>query len=343
MKTKIKYDHLIIGGGFYGSYLASLLSKNKKVLLIDKNISLMRKASFANQTRIHEGPHYLKSMETAIASKTYSDKLKVTFPEIIVKNSEHYYVIPEENNDISKLEFIDKCEVLRVPISKVEKKIVRGPHTVYNVAESNYDQSILRKSIIEKFNLKNLEVMLSTYVISVLKKESEFIVTLNDNRKIIAKSVFNTTYANINELNELFDLPLITTVSEFVEIPLVYHKKFSQKALTIIDGPYLSLTPFGSSKLHNITSVIYSHHSVSSSAINRETYIRFILKQFEVLLLPEFQNFSYHGSLLSEKITLLFENSDDARPLVIKKHNNYTQILGTKVGNILEMDQFINE
>jgi hypothetical protein len=60
-------------------------------------------------------------------------------------------------------------------------------------------------------------------------------------------------------------------------------------------------------------------------------------------LLPEFQNFSYHGSLLSEKITLLFENSDDARPLVIKKHNNYTQILGTKVGNILEMDQFINE
>jgi hypothetical protein len=124
---------------------------------------------------------------------------------------------------------------------------------------------------------------------------------------------------------------------------LIYHEKFSRKALTIIDGPYLSLTPFGATKLHNITSVIYSHHSVSSSAINRETYVAFILKQFEVMLLPEFQEFSYHGSLLSEKITLLFENSNDARPLVINKHENYTQILGTKVSNILEMDQFIND
>jgi hypothetical protein len=33
------FDYLIIGGGFYGSYLASVLGKNKKVLLIDKNIS----------------------------------------------------------------------------------------------------------------------------------------------------------------------------------------------------------------------------------------------------------------------------------------------------------------
>ena len=63
----------------------------------------------------------------------------------------------------------------------------------------------------------------------------------------------------------------------------------------------------------------------------------------KTMLLPEFQDYSYHGSLLSEKITLLFENSDDARPLVFKKYENYTQILGTKVGNILEMNEFINE
>jgi hypothetical protein len=343
MQSKYEYDCLVIGGGLYGSYLASLLSRNKKVLLIDKNISLMRKASFANQTRIHEGTHYLKSMETAFASKIYSNKLKNAFPEIVVKNSEHFYVLPDEYNAINKEEFLEKCELLSVSTNKVESQILSIPHSVYSVVEDNYDPSILRNSIIKKFNSKNLEIKLSTYVTAVVRKENEFIVTLSDNSKIIARNVYNSTYANINELNQLFDLPLMNTVSEFVEIPLIFHEKFSKKALTIIDGPYLSLTPFGSSKLHNLTSVIYSHHSVSSSAKNRETYINFVLKQFEVMLLPEFQDYSYHGSLLSEKITLLFENSDDARPLVIKKYENYTQILGTKVGNILEMDDVIDE
>ena len=185
MKTSVEYDFLVIGGGFYGSYLASILGKNRKVLLIDKNLSLMRKASFANQTRIHEGPHYLKSMETAIASKTFSDKLKDAFPEIIVKNSEHYYVIPEENNDVSELEFIEKCEILRVPISKVDKKIIHGPHNVYNVAEDNYDPSLLRKSIIENFNFQNLEVKLSTYVTRVSRHESFYNITLKSNLLIV--------------------------------------------------------------------------------------------------------------------------------------------------------------
>jgi hypothetical protein len=343
MKSNFKYDCLIIGGGLYGSYLASLLSRNKKVLLIDKNVSLMRKASFANQTRIHEGTHYLKSMETAFASKIYSDKLKKAFPEIIVENSEHFYVVPDEYNAISKEEFLEKCELLSVTVNKVERKILSIPHNVYNIIEDNYDPSILRNSIIKKFNSRNLEIKLSTYVTGVVRKENEFVITLNDNSKIITRNVYNSTYASINELNQLFSLPLMNTVSEFVEIPLIFHEKFSKKALTIIDGPYLSLTPFGSSKLHNLTSVIYSHHSVSSSAKNRETYINFVLKQFEVMLLPEFQDFSYHGSLLSEKITLLFENSNDARPLVMKKYENYIQILGTKVGNILEMDDLIDE
>ena len=343
MQSNCVYDYLIIGGGFYGSYLASLLSKDKKVLLIDKNISLMRKASFANQTRIHEGTHYLKSMETAYASKLYSSKLKKTFPEIIVENSEHYYAVPDEHNAINKEEFLEKCDLLSVSTSEVGRKILSIPHSVYSVIEDNYDPSILRNSIIKKFNSKNLDIKLSNYVIGVVKKETDFLITLSDNSKILARNVFNSTYASINELNQLFDLPLMNTVSEFVEIPLIFHEKFSKKALTIIDGPYLSLTPFGSSKLHNLTSVIYSHHSVNSSCKNRDTYINFILKQFEVMLLPEFQDYSYHGSLLSEKITLLFDNSDDARPLVIKKYGNYTQILGTKVGNILEMDELIGE
>ena len=148
MKSNLKYDYLIIGGGLYGSYLASLLSRNKKVLLIDKNISLMRKASFANQTRIHEGTHYLKSMETAFASKIYSDKLKRSFPEIIVKNSEHLYIIPDQYNAINKEEFLEKCdrnayETIRTQVSKIRENSTTKPQKIKCVnCGHEYEQAL---------------------------------------------------------------------------------------------------------------------------------------------------------------------------------------------------------
>jgi hypothetical protein len=86
-------------------------------------------------------------METAFASKIYSDKLKKAFPEIIVENSEHFYVVPDEYNAISKEEFLEKCELLSVTVNKVERKILSIPHNVYNIIEDNYDPSILNQVI----------------------------------------------------------------------------------------------------------------------------------------------------------------------------------------------------
>jgi hypothetical protein len=333
-----KFDCIIIGGGFYGSYLATILGKNKKVLLIDKNISLMRAASFANQTRLHEGAHYLKSMDTARSSNFYSNKLKKLFPEIIVRNSKHCYALPETYSSITSEQFAQKCEILGISFHRIKDKILTIPHTTYNVLEDNYDPSLLRESIIEKINFNNVEIKLNTTIIKVEVNQSGFTITLSDLSKIYVKNVYNVTYTQVNEINRLFNIDEVSTVTEYVEIPLLYIPIFLKKALTVIDGPYLSLTPFGSSKLHNLTSVIYSHHSAEKNLQNRQTFQNFILKQFKVLLLPKYQNFTYHGTLISKKITLKANDALDSRPLVIKKYGNYTQIIGTKISNIIEME-----
>ena len=337
-----KFDCLIIGGGFYGSYLATMLGKNKKVLLIDKNISLMREASFSNQTRLHEGAHYLKSMDTAKSSHFYSNEIKKRFPEIIIRNNHHYYAIPEEYNAINCEQFVQKCEFLGINFHKVANKILTIPHTTYDVREDNYDPSILRESIIEKINFNNVEIKLNTEIIDVKETSSGFDILLSDSSKVSVYNVYNVTYTQVNEINRLFNIDEETTVTEYVEIPLLYIPVFMKKALTIIDGPYLSLTPFGSSKLHNLTSVIYSHHPAEIDFQNRETFIKFILKQFKVLLQPEYQKFTYHGTLISKKITLKSSNTLDSRPLIIDKHGNYTQIIGTKISNIIEMESSLD-
>ena len=336
------FDYLIIGGGFYGSYLASVLGKNKKDLIIDKNISLMRAASFANQTRLHEGAHYLKSMDTAISSNYYSNELRKQFPEVIIPNSKHYYALPESYNSITSEEFAQKCETLGINYHKLKDKILSIPHTTYNVLEDNYDPSKLRESIIERINFINVEIKLNTSVICVENELSGFVVTLSDLSKVYVNKVYNVTYTQINEINKLFNIEEEQTVTEYVEIPLLYIPIFSRKALTVIDGPYLSLTPFGSSKLHNLTSVIYSHHPAEKNLENRETFINFILKQFRILLLPKYQNFTYHGTLTSKKITLKANNDLDSRPLIIKEYGNYTQIIGTKISNIIEVENSLD-
>jgi hypothetical protein len=209
------------------------------------------------------------------------------------------------------------------------------------VKEDNYDPSILRESIIDKINFSNVEIKLNTEIINVQETTSGFDVILADSSKISVSNVYNVTYTQVNEINRLFNIDKVNTVTEYVEIPLLYIPIFLKKALTIIDGPYLSLTPFGSSKLHNLTSVIYSHHPAEIDFLNRETFKRFILRQFKVLLQPEYQNFTYHGTLLSKKITLKSNNTLDSRPLIINKYGNYTQIIGTKVSNIIEMESVL--
>jgi glycine/D-amino acid oxidase-like deaminating enzyme len=60
------YDAVIIGGGIFGSYAAlTLLSKGLKVAMLEKENSVFKHASKINQSRIHRGYHYPRSIDTA--------------------------------------------------------------------------------------------------------------------------------------------------------------------------------------------------------------------------------------------------------------------------------------
>ena len=84
IKNHIDADAIIIGGGFYGSIIALYLKKIrglKKVVLIEKEKSLLKRASYNNQARIHNGYHYPRSFTTAYRSR-------VNFPKFINDLSE---------------------------------------------------------------------------------------------------------------------------------------------------------------------------------------------------------------------------------------------------------------
>ena len=81
----------IIGGGFYGCYLAYKI-KNKlktkiKIDLFEKNNSLIQEAGKNNQNKLHLGYHYPRSnqtiKQTILGSKKFTNEFKkfIYFPK----------------------------------------------------------------------------------------------------------------------------------------------------------------------------------------------------------------------------------------------------------------------
>src|SRR5580704_11832618 len=67
----IETDAVVIGGGFFGCHIALALKGSgfERVHLIEREQGLMRRASFANQARVHNGYHYPRSFTTALSSR----------------------------------------------------------------------------------------------------------------------------------------------------------------------------------------------------------------------------------------------------------------------------------
>jgi hypothetical protein len=78
-----------------------------------------------------------------------------------------------------------------------------------------------------------------------------------------APVVINATYAATNGVNELFGLKHLALTHEISEIAFVSSRLFADKGLTVMDGPFGSIMPYGLSGLLSLSSVAYTHHKIS--------------------------------------------------------------------------------
>ena len=83
----------IIGGGFYGCYVAKKITENFKninVELYEKNSNLLTEAGKNNQYRLHLGFHYPRSIETIKQTQEGSKIFIKEFNNFISKPKKKY-------------------------------------------------------------------------------------------------------------------------------------------------------------------------------------------------------------------------------------------------------------
>ena len=163
MKTK----YLIVGGGFFGSYLAYLLKnkyKNADIIILEREKELLRRASYNNQARAHHGYHYPRSFLTAFSSNKNFDRFVEEFKECIVDNFEKYYAVGRIQSKVTASQFKEFCDRIKSPLEPAPShvKALVNPKLVEDIflaKEHAFDADILKDMMKKKLAEKKIPVL----------------------------------------------------------------------------------------------------------------------------------------------------------------------------------------
>lgn len=277
------FDFVVIGGGIFGCYAALYLAgKGAQVALLEKEARLFQKASLVNQARLHSGYHYPRSIATAALSDEHKERFTAEHRRFVNFTFEKYYAIDRFGSFTDPSQFERFCQYLNIPCERVIEHHLfnfNRLEALYRTEEYSFDPVLLREYYREKVEgdsgiavFKNTRVKSAAttgkeWVLETVSAEFPFASNLQPSnaptRNIQTPVVINATYAATNAVNRLFGVDDLALTHEISEIAFVASPQFAAKGLTVMDGPFGSVMPYGLSGLLSLSSVAYTHHKIS--------------------------------------------------------------------------------
>ena len=352
------YDVVVIGGGFFGCRLAVHLgSQFKHVLLVEKKSELVQSASYANQARVHQGYHYPHSLLTGQRSRVNFDRFVSEYPECIDDEFDKYYAIASAFSDVTATQFQSFCQHIGAPLAPASasvKKLFNFDliEDVFLVKEFAFDAVKLRRRLKQQLANSNVEVCLGTEVTRVRVDENIGAnVSLHidgSDEHVFARKVFNCTYASVNNVLSIANLPNLALKYQLAEIALVEPPEFlTNLGITVMCGPFFSTMPFPSRGLHSLSHVRYTPHVSWHDHLdeNKRWNGAIPSSNFPMMIrdaarfLPGLEDCKYVDSLWEVKALLPASEVDASRPILIAEYPGQlpmTSILGAKIDNIYD-------
>lgn len=369
------YDKIIIGAGIYGLYSALFCGKQgDNVLVLECESEAFARATYINQARVHLGYHYPRSYSTAKKSANYFERFNKAYGFSELKSFDQVYATSASFSWTNAEEFEKFCKDVNIrcdelPISKYFKPgMVDG---CFLTDEYTYDANILKDYFLKEIvKLSNVTIKYSTDIGSIKKEKDNYVITLKTKEKYKTGFLLNATYASVNQILEMLGYEPFKIKYELCEIILCeVNDKLKDIGITVMDGPFFSIMPFGKTGYHSLTSVTFTPHITSYDALptfpcqskskgycskyklgncnncpakpkSAWSYMSNLAKKY---LKDEFE-FKYVGSLYSMKPILMASEIDDSRPTVIKKFSDkptFISVLSGKVNTIFDLDEVL--
>ncbi len=379
MSASQKYDFVIIGGGIFGVYAAIYLARRRqRVCLIEKEVELMQKASIVNQARLHSGYHYPRSVSTALMSDENKARFTEEHRDFIHFNFEQFYAIDGYNSFTDGGQFERFCEFIGIPCKRVDQHPFINFDRIeglYATQEFSFDPVLISQFYRSKLKeFQNIRLYLQTKPIQAdavgdgwrIKTQN---LSNGQTTVIDCRQVINATYAGSNAINNLFGLRNLNLMHEISEIVLVSSPQLKDRfGLTVMDGPFASLMPYGNSGLLSLSSVAYTHHKISydpqpdfecqrrqpdckphflsncnycpARPVSNHKKMMAQIRQY----LDESVDLNYFDSLFTIKSKLLANYIDDGRPTeiaVLNENPRFYCIFAGKINSIYEIEKVV--
>jgi glycine/D-amino acid oxidase-like deaminating enzyme len=355
---------LIVGGGFFGMYLAEYFSKlGHDVQLVEKEPTFMARASFNNQARVHNGYHYPRSVLTALRSRISFPRFVNEFRDCIDSEFSHYYLIGAPLGKVTAQQFLKFCERIGAYCEPAPSAIQRmtNPRLIeacFSVTEYAFDAAKLSELMARRLKDTLVKCALSTSVERVRPHANGLLVTLFDQNteetsELYADHVFNCTYSRINYVLDRSGIELVPLKHEMTEMCLVeVPDELTKTGITVMCGPFFSVMPFPPARLHSFSHVRYTPHFEWQDATGapyndaQRTFektqrnsawrsIQLDAKRY----LPLLGECRYDRSLWEVKTVLPRSETDDSRPILFRAHHGlrgFHCVMGGKLDNVYD-------
>ena len=352
---------IIVGGGFFGIYLAEYFSLNgHRVLLIERESEFMKRASFNNQARVHNGYHYPRSILTALRSRVSFPRFVDEFRDCVVSDFQNFYLIGAKLSKVSPIQFEKFCDRIGACCEVAPNWLRRltNPHFIeasFSTVEFVFDADALRNVMRTRIEAASVTWRLNTAVEKVRPEHGQLVVTIRNAdasiEEVVADQVFNCTYSNINHLLSNSALPSIALKHELTEMCVIdVPDVLKRVGITVMCGPFFSVMPFPAFGRHSFSHVRYTPHYewveepgdgqasfwVPELRSSRWEFMRRDAARY----IPILEECRYERSLWEVKTVLPRSETDDSRPILFRPNHGLPglhSILGGKIDNVYDV------
>lgn len=370
------FDRIIIGAGLYGLYSAVECGKRGYgVLVLEYEEKPFMRATYINQARVHQGYHYPRSLSTAMKSAGYFEQFCKDYHFCINQDFEKIYATSSSFSWTNGKQFKEFCKAANIPCEEVhpENYFKEGMcDSVFKTKEYTYDAHILKRYLLDQINnfLPNIKIIYGARIQSIVQLQDIYEIQLEDKNTYRSNFIINATYASTNQILDKMGFEKFKIKYELCEIILCNtNRELSNIGITVMDGPFFSVMPFGKTGLHSLTSVTFTPHTTSYDELpvftcqnkleefcssrslgncnlckNRPlTAYPYMAKLAKKYLLNKF-DFEYNHSLFSMKPILISSEIDDSRPTVIKVHSEkptFISVLSGKINTVYDLNEVL--
>lgn len=370
-----EYGKIIIGAGLYGLYSAYFCGKlGETVLVLEYDKEPFKRATFINQARVHNGYHYPRSYSTAIKSAHYFKRFNDDYGFSILTKFDQVYATSSEFSWSDAKQFQKFCAAAEIKCDEVAPtKYFKDGYCdgAFLTEEYTYDAQILKQYLLEKISeLPNVEIQYGARIRSIQNNGKEYEIELMDGRKVKSSFVLNATYASVNQIQNMLGFEHFKIKYELCEIILCnVNDKLKDTGLTVMDGPFFSIMPFGKTGYHSLTAVTFTPHKACKESLphfncmdrsngfcshlqlgncndcpvkpeSAWPYMSNLARKY----MRDDLTFEFDHTLYSMKPILLASEIDDSRPTVIKTFSTnptFVSVLSGKINTVYDLNEIL--